>query len=100
MDELEYILAQGTFGVHLLFENDQIKKVFSKKLDDLDIPENYSDEKVKNVEALMEEFISVPSISARKAFFNALTESEQDMIIRSYFNIIENNILSEGRLQH
>lgn len=95
MDELQYILAQGESGIHLLFENDQIKKVFAKEVDEVEL---FSEDNVKEVEALMEEFISVPSISGRKAFFNALTENEQDMIIRSYFNIIENNILSKESL--
>lgn len=95
MEELQFILSQSESGVHLLFENDCIKKVFSKEIDEIEL---FSDDKVKEVESLMEDFISIPSISARKTYFETLSEIEQEMIVRSYFNIIGNNILSQGRL--
>jgi len=90
MDELQFILSQAEIGVHVLFENHEIKKVFSKTLN--------LEDNIEEVEKLMEEFIAVPSISGKKFYFDALDENEKDIIIRSYFNIIENNILAQGRL--
>jgi hypothetical protein len=94
MDEINFLFLQSQKGLHLLFDNDTIKKYLSRKVSDVDLFDN---EELPGIEQLVEEFISTPTISARKQMFSSFTEEEKELIVRSYFNIIENNIMTEGR---
>jgi hypothetical protein len=96
MEEIDYILNQSMQGVHVLFDTEVIKKFLSK-----DVSEDaYSEEQLSEIEQMVEDFITTPTISARKAFFDDLDSDEQELLLKSYFNIIENNIINEGRLEN
>jgi len=91
MQEIEYIIQQSMNGFHVLFDNETIKR-FCRNTKDDDI---FDEDKAKAAERLVELFMSTPTINGRKLFFESLTEGEKSLLIRTYFHIVENNILSK-----
>ena len=95
MKEIEYIIHQSMNGFNVLFDNDTIKRFCYGVEDDDDI---FDQDRASSTERLMEIFMSTPTINARKKLFDSLNEEEQSILIRTYFNIVENNILNSKRM--
>lgn len=95
MKEIEYIIHQSMNGLHVLFDNDTIKRFCAGSRGDDDI---FDEGRARQTEKLMEIFMSTPTITARKQLFKTLSEDEQSILIRTYFNIVENNILNSRRM--
>lgn len=94
IDEIQYIIRQSMNGLHILFDNDTIKKYLRDKDSEDDI---FDEVNSKRTEALLEKFMSTPSITAKKLFFKELSEEDKSLLLRTYFNIVENNVLSLNR---
>ena len=95
IEEIQYIIRQSMNGFHILFDNDTIKKYLRDKDDENDI---FDEGTSKRTESLLEKFMATPTIMAKKMFFKDLDEEEKSLLIRTYFNIVENNVLSSSRL--
>jgi len=94
IQEIEYIINQSMNGFHVLFDNETIKKFCRGVTDEDDI---FNEERARKTEKLVEIFISTPTIQARKVLFNSMTDEEKSLLVRTYFNIVENNILNSRR---
>jgi len=95
IDEIQYIIRQSMNGLHILFDNDTIKKYLRDKDNEDDI---FDETTSKRTEGLIERFMSTPTITAKKMFFKELSEEDKSLLIRTYFNIVENNVLNLNRL--
>ena len=92
MQEIQYIIQQSMNGFHVLFDNETIKKFCRDNNTDGDI---FDENKARATERLLEMFMSTPTINGRKSFFDNLNDEEKSLLIRTYFHIVENNILNK-----
>ncbi|NUM57281.1 MAG: hypothetical protein HUU56_01545 [Bdellovibrionaceae bacterium] len=93
---MEAILSQAAQGIHILFDH----KVISEALKDpQDEKEFYSEGKMKQVQDIMTELIAKKTYFQKLAFIQNLDKTKLHLIIRAYFHIIENNVLST-QLKH
>jgi len=90
MQEIQYIIQQSMNGFHVLFDNDTIKRFCRDSNSDDDI---FDENKARTTERLLEMFMSTPTINGRRSFFESLNEDDKSLLIRTYFHIVENNIL-------
>jgi hypothetical protein len=95
--QAEYLFAQSANGLHLLFDNDTIKRVMSRPAD----KDHFSFENSQKVQKILSEFISKPGLKEKKAFLQTLDLENHDLLVRAYFNIVENSIFEKGsKLKH
>ena len=92
MQEIQYIIQQSMNGYHVLFDNETIKRFCNIGKNDDDI---FDEQKARTTEKLVEIFMSTPTINGRKIFFEGLPEEEKSLLIRTYFQIVENNVLAK-----
>ena len=92
MQEIQYIIQQSMNGNHVLFDNDTIKRFCNIAKTDDDI---FDEQKAQTTEKLVELFMSTPTINGRKLFFQSLPDEEKSLLIRTYFHIVENNVLAK-----
>jgi len=92
MQEIQYLIQQSMNGYHVLFDNETIKKFCNTAKTDDDI---FDEQKARTTEKLVELFMSTPTINGRKLFFESLSEEEKSLLIRTYFHIVENNVLAK-----
>ena len=59
MEEIDFLLTESGRGFHLLFDNDVIKKFLSRNINEEEL---FNDEKLPEIEQLLEDFISTPSM--------------------------------------
>lgn len=97
IDNLKLILNQSHIGVHVLFENSLIAKVFQQ---------NFSEDLFFTVENLIKaqeeliKLLKIPSIAEKRKYIGSLSEEDQARLVRAYFYIIENDIKQTQRRPH
>ncbi|MCX6113095.1 MAG: hypothetical protein NTY22_07455 [Proteobacteria bacterium] len=95
-EEIKYIISQSMNGLHVLFDNDTIKRYLNRSESNED--EVFNEKKSRETEKLIERFMSTPTITGKKMLFQSLTDEEKALLIKTYFSIVENNILNSRRL--
>jgi hypothetical protein len=97
LDQVEYLFNQSAQGLHLLFDNDDIRKVLSQPTEELDF---FSFENVDRIQKLLGDFITKTSLEAKREFLEKLDRETYELLLRTYFNIVENSIYEQDRLKH
>lgn len=94
--QVKYLIGQSIQGNHVLFDSDSLRRVFQKQLphEFLEIEEAYS------VEPLIERMITLPTLSEQKDFIKTLDSDTFEKFVRTYFNIIESNLLEATESRH
>ncbi len=94
-EEIKYIISQSMNGLHVLFDNDTIKRYLHGSENEDEV---FDENKSRQTEKLIERFMSTPTITGKKMLFQGLTDEEKALLIKTYFSIVENNILNSRRL--
>ncbi len=97
ISSLQSILIQSEFGIHVLFENQLIKDVFSKAQSE---EEFFEIENIKKVQDDILKLLQFKTLTEKKGYISSLNESEKHRIVRAYFYIIENNLKNAQKLPH
>ena len=96
--QMEYLVDQSRMGHHLLFDNATVSRVFTE--------ENENDEAMFQVENLariqdlLAEFMDKSTLKEKRRFLDTLEDEDHDLLVRTYFNIIENSIHSVTPFKH
>jgi len=94
---LDYIVSQGLKGNHLLFDNEQIRKAFEKRGEEL---ADLGTKKIQEVREALREIFSLPGMDEKREYISQLPEEVQGILIFLYFQILEKNILSKRPRPH
>jgi hypothetical protein len=94
LDAVEYLLSQSAQGNHVLFELDMVRKVFATPTLLM------TDQEIKAVEQHIEKIITLESIDQQKAYLDQLPENTLHSVVKTYFNIVENNLFEKGSKRH
>lgn len=97
IDNLKSILDQSQVGIHLLFDNQLIAKVFK---DDTSEEEFFEVENLKKIQDDLMKLLQMKSLSEKQEFIRSLSEDSQNRIVRAYFYIIENNLKQSQKRPH
>lgn len=97
MSQLEYLFAQSIRGVHLLFDNQQLAKILSQPSEELDV---FSFDNLDRVQAVFSEFANRKTLEEKRAYMDSLDEETFEILVRTYFNIVENAVLESTDLKH
>ena len=94
---LEYLIALGVKGSHLLFENDRIREAFARQKEILSGLEN---RKLGEVQRAIRELLNIPDFEGKKEFIAALPKETEDILIFLYFQMIERNLVLTHPARH
>jgi hypothetical protein len=97
LEQVEYLFNQSAQGLHLLFDNANIRRVLSKPTEEMDF---FTFENVNRIQKLLSDFIAKDSLTAKKDFLDQLDQETYDLLLRTYFNIVENSIFEQNNLKH
>jgi hypothetical protein len=87
--QMEALLAQSARGIHILFDNRSLAKVLGRNVDDKDF---FDFNKMKKVQDVMTELIKKKSYVEKVAFLKDLDDESFEMLVRTYFHIVENTV--------
>lgn len=97
LDQIEYLLFQSTQGIHFMFDNADIVKVLSRPSDEAD---TLSFSNMEKVQELLTKFIDKPSMVDKRRFLETLDKQTFELLVRAYFQLVENTILASTKIRH
>lgn len=97
LEKMEALLKQSAQGIHVLFDNQTIARAMSKKHDDRDFLDF---NKMKRIQDVMTELVTKTNYYDKVAYLEALDEGSFDMLVRTYFHIVENTVRSTSEHSH
>jgi hypothetical protein len=97
LKEVEYLFNQSAQGYHILFDNKEIRRILSRPTEDLDF---FSFENVQKIQKILSDFIAKTSIQSKQDFLERLDKETYELLLRTYFNIVENSIYESGSEKH
>ena len=95
LHQVEYLISQSKVGNHLLFDPGTVKSVFH-----LHGQQDISEEDAYAVEHHIEKIIEQPTLRAKKAYIKKLDARTHQLVVRTYFSIVENDLLENNSLIH
>ena len=97
LERMEALLKQSAMGIHILFDNLAIAEVMAKTTDDKDF---FDFNKMKRVQDVMTDLIAKKTYFEKMSFLRDLDKESYEMLIRTYFHIVENTVRAENELSH
>ncbi len=95
--QIEYLVHQSTLGVHFLFSKRDVARVMMIPTDEREF---FTLKNMERVQRLLTCFLEKPTLLAKERYLNSLGAMEKDLMIRAYFHLVENTILSNSDLKH
>ncbi len=97
LEQMDNLILQSSKGMHLLFEKNEIILALNdakRHQDEKDI------DKLKKIQEVLYKFISLKKYSEKRDFLKTLGEDEQSLLIRAYFKIVENSMITKDKIRH
>lgn len=97
LQQMEALLHYSTRGIHVLFDNQTIARILCAPTDQkvfLDV------DKIKQVQDILTKLIAKRSYNEKLAFLRELDSSSLEMLVRTYFHIVENTIRANTNQYH
>ncbi len=97
LEQMDNLILQSAKGIHLLFEKPDIINA----LNDAKNQKYETDlSKLKKIQEVLYEFISLKSYQDKKDYLKTLTHEDYSLLIRAYFKIVENSMLTKVKVRH
>jgi len=97
MKQLEVLLNQSTKGIHLLFDNDSVSEILQNPTEALEF---FTVENLNKIQSLLGDFLQKQSLEDKIHFLRSLEKEDYEILVRSYFNIVDNTILENTSVRH
>jgi hypothetical protein len=96
LEDLEYLISQSRLGVHHLFDRELLVGILIHT-SELDL---YSFENIDRVQQIVSDFIARPSFIDKRYYIESLDPEDFAVLVRAYFNLVENSILRVQEYKH
>ncbi len=97
LERMEALLKQSAMGIHILFDNHSIAEVMKHGKDDKDF---FDFNKMKRVQDVMTELIAKKTYVEKVSFVRDLDDEAFEMLVRTYFHIVENTVRAATEQHH
>ncbi len=97
LHHIETLLAQSMNGLHLLFDHDRVAEILKVPTEELDF---FKNENMEKIQALFSEFMEKSSLHEKKSFLSSLDPHSFEILVRTYFHILDNSLLAASSVKH
>ncbi len=95
--QVEYLIGQSIQGNHVLFDADIVRRVFAEGFPS---EEHLAETDAYAVEHHIERLILLPTLLQKRAYLERLDRETFERVVRTYFNIVENNLFENREVRH
>lgn len=97
--QVEYLIQQSIQGNHVLFSSEDLSVIFKNGSASPDTTE-IGEEQAYAVEHHIEKLITAPTLGEKRAYLDRLDRKTFENVVRTYFNIVENNLFEKIETRH
>ena len=98
LKEIEFLFDQSTKGLHLLFDDKEKLAIILKE--PIHEQSFFSSKNMKTIQFLFTNLISKKSFFDKKAYLQTLNAKNFEILVKTYFHIVDNTFLSAERNLH
>lgn len=97
LDEIERLLTQSMNGIHVLFDNATVASILQKPTEELDF---FNFKNLDKIQTLFTTFVEKPTLQDKRFFLETLDHESYEILVRTYFHIVDNSILAANPPRH
>lgn len=97
LKQIELLLSQSLNGIHLLFDHQHIANILRIPTEELNL---FECEKMELVQDLFNRLIEKNSFYEKQQFIDELDQESFEILVRTYFHIVDNTALIASSYQH
>ena len=97
LEHFEDLLAQSARGIHLMFDNMTIADVLKTPLEE---DSYFTVENMNKAQDLLTAFLEKNNFVARQSYLDELTHDDQELLIRTYFHLVESTVRQISEFKH
>ena len=97
LHEIEFFLNQSTLGHHLLFERKQVADIFKNTYRKTGF---FKKNSLPRIQGLLTGLISKKSLREKKHYLRSLDPEAFEILLRTYFHIVDNAVLASTQSIH
>ncbi len=94
---VEHLLSQSLKGFHFAFDKQDIKHALGTPLNGISEFENENREQVQQI---FLSFVNCSSLKEKQKFLKSLQAIDKELLIKAYFNILENTLKKCSSVYH
>jgi len=94
---METLLFQSAQGIHLLFDNDSIAQVLGKPQAEEEL---LCAQNMDIIQEILIRLMEKKSLREKKLFLRSLDRETYELLMRTYFHIVDNAVLASTLLKH
>lgn len=97
IDQIEHLLAQSMNGIHLLFDNETIARILRTPTEDIDL---FHAKNLDKIQELFTQFIQRQTFQEKQLYLSSLDPESFEMLLRTYFHIVDNSVFTADIHRH
>lgn len=97
LHEIEFLLNQSTRGHHLLFDTERVAHILKTPTEELDF---FKHNNLLRIQHLLSKLTAKKSLRDKKDYISSLDNEAFEILVRTYFHIVDNAILSSASTSH
>ena len=97
LNEVEYLLSQSLKGYHFAFKTCEIKKALGAPSNGI---KDFEAEDREEVQKVFIGFVNKKTLLSKQTYLSELSKEKRQLIIKAYFNILENTLKKCITLYH
>jgi hypothetical protein len=94
---VEHLLSQSLKGFHFAFDKQDIKLALGSPLNGIS---EFEYENREQVQEIFFKFVKQETLDKKQAFLETLSVLDKELLIKAYFNILENALKKCSQTQH
>jgi poly(3-hydroxyalkanoate) synthetase len=95
--QLEKLLDQSMMGFHHLFDNERIAEILKTPTEKMDF---FTNENMELIQKIFDRLIVKQTVEEKHAYIESLDNKEFEILLRSYFHIVDSTIMSGEHTRH
>ena len=98
LKDIEFLFDQSAKGLHLLFDDQQrLTQILRKPTQNKSF---FNSKNMKRIQVIFTGLISRKTFEDKKNYLNNLNPDNFEILVRTYFHIVDNTILSTAKTTH
>ena len=98
LKEIEFLFTQSAKGLHLLFDDkNRLADILKEPTKEQSF---FSSENMKRIQSLFTDLISKKTFQDKKEYLSKLNAENFEILVRTYFHIVDNTLLTGTRNLH
>ncbi len=97
LDQIEHLLAQSLNGIHLLFDNETIARILKVPTEEEKL---FNLRNLDKIQDLFSQFVQQETFHGKQAYLHGLDPESFELLLRTYFHIVDNSLMSSDSSCH